>query len=832
MVGFPPNQAGYRIFVPNSKSFFASDSVTFDQRFASNLSENGIAFRGARPERVPGDHFDPTRPMVFTGPPIASPIDDPEDDSPWCPYRLHPPTVPADTIPVSSLISEPLDTDYNHDDAPFIDSVLQSSDDPVIDDGDGDDDDDDSDHDMHNLQSGFDDDQDESVPDLLDRNQSHDNSDSDGDNSLDDDFNDDVDGDADNERVASPVTGPNTRSRAIRKKFANSITTVPNFKTRFANAIRTMRSDDVNSFHMRRELAAAAIEATPGDPGTDPLPFLPEPQRIPEILKMPSHIREPWLNSFKKEFQGLIKRKTVKREEPNDDDIVGHVMEVYKAKLDKNGNIDKLKCRIVYRGDLHQHDDIDTWNPHASWMCLMVYLAEVARLKISTGQTDFVQAYLQTDVKDRVFVMFPQFWAKFLPPELAEYCGVPCRLLKGLYGYFLSGKLFWQEQADFFVSFGLKALDSAPALWRMTTPDGHTLLVLQYSDDLLHACTSYKLKAKFLDALSKRFDCETKPFADWYLQARISQDKDFNITLDQQRYSKAVVQRYLPSASAEPSTADSKKFENPLPYDYKWTSSDNSATIADVATLEREFGFKMRQVVGSLNFLANTAFKQLFAIRKACKHMHMPGRSHFRALLHLLHHIRCHPPKALKYYSDASKSPLTAMLREAGLSKIDPSFVIFTDSSWGDCDELLSTGCYLILYQGGLVDHNSFVPSIIALSSAESESNTMCVGAMAAANARMIIMELRTSDSGAPFTVPMLVDSTAAIAINSNDKDTRRTRHIERRWLYTRSERQCGHLSIHHVSGDEYQLADLGTKNVPAPKAADKLAIIEVDAPL
>jgi hypothetical protein len=48
----------------------------------------------------------------------------------------------------------------------------------------------------------------------------------------------------------------------------------------------------------------------------------------------------------------------------------------------------------------------------------------------------------------------------------------------------------------------------------------------------------------------------------------------------------------------------------------------------------------------------------------------MPGRTHLRAILHLLH-IRCHLPKTLKYYSDALTSPLTVMLREASLSTID-----------------------------------------------------------------------------------------------------------------------------------------------------------------
>jgi hypothetical protein len=829
-VGFNHNQAGYKIFIPNSGSFFSSESVLFDQRFASNLSENGIPFRGARPERLPGEHFDPTRLVAFTGPPVADALNDPDDASPWGPHRLFPPAVPADRLPVSALVlSDALDTedpDYNREDALFIENVLRSSHDPVIADAEVD----------NHYDVTEDNENDFDVPALLGRHDydSDDDSSSEEDNHLDADFNDDVDGDADNEPVASRTTAPNTRSRASasRNGLIDSFKTNSRFKTRFANAISAIRTADPASSSMRRELAAAIVETIHGEPGADPLPFLPEPQRLSEILSMPTHIREPWLRAFKKEFQGLIRRNTVKREDPKLGDNVGNVMEVYKTKIDQNGNIEKLKCRIVYRGDLHEHTDIDTWNAHASWMCLMVFLAECARLKICPSQTDFVQAYLQADVQDRVFVKFPQFWAKFLTPDLAAYCGVPCRLLKGLYGYFLSGKLFWQEQADFFISFGLKALDSAPALWRMTTPDGHVLLVLQYSDDLLHACTSNALKTKFHDALHQRFDCVTQPHAHWYLQARISQDADFNITLDQQRYSKAIVTRYIPSASAEPSDEDCTKFASPLPFDFKWTSSDNSKTASDVEQLEREFGFKTRQVIGSFNFLGNTAYEELFAIRKACKHMHLPGRPHFKAILHLLHHIRCHPPQALKYYSDASKSPLAGLLREAALSQLDPSFILFTDSSWGDCDELLSTGCYVIFYQGGIVDMNSFVPSIIAQSSAESESNVMCVGAMAAANARMMIMELRTGDSGASYTVPMLVDSTAAIAINSNDKDTKRTRHIERRWLYTRSQRRCGHLSIHHVSGDDYQIADLGTKNVPASKANDKLAIVEVAAPL
>jgi hypothetical protein len=88
-------------------------------------------------------------------------------------------------------------------------------------------------------------------------------------------------------------------------------------------------------------------------------------------------------------------------------------------------------------------------------------------------------------------------------------------------------------------------------------------------------------------------------------------------------------------------------------------------------------------------------------------------------------------------------------------------------------------------------------------------SITMCVDAMATASARMICMELRTGNPNTPYTAPMLVDSTAAKSINKNDKDTNRTRHIERRMLYTQSKRKHGNLSVHHVNGNEHQLHDL-----------------------
>ena len=121
------------------------------------------------------------------------------------------------------------------------------------------------------------------------------------------------------------------------------------------------------------------------------------------------------------------------------------------------------------------------------------------------------------------------------------------------------------------------------------------------------------------------------------------------------------------------------------------------------------------------------------------------------------------------------------------------------------------------------------MPQLITLSSAEAETNATCVATMAVAHIRQIVMEIETGNADAPYTVPLLLDSSAADAIMRNDKDTRRTRHIARRWLYTRSARRQGELSVHHVNGDKFQVADPGTKNLPMNKASYKLSIVEAE---
>ncbi len=71
----------------------------------------------------------------------------------------------------------------------------------------------------------------------------------------------------------------------------------------------------------------------------------------------------------------------------------------------------------------------------------------------------------------------------------------------------------------------------------------------------------------------------------------------------------------------------------------------------------------------------------------------------------------------------------------------------------------------------------------------------------------------------ATYTIPILVDSTAAIAMNVSENPTRRTRHITTRFWFGKQAEQQGHVLFVKVDGNTQQIADMGTKNLQAREA-------------
>ena len=67
-----------------------------------------------------------------------------------------------------------------------------------------------------------------------------------------------------------------------------------------------------------------------------------------------------------KEIKNLINKQTFMIEYPKDGEPVTPCMDVYKAKIQSDGSLDKLKLIIVVRGDLKNKEMVgETWSPTA-----------------------------------------------------------------------------------------------------------------------------------------------------------------------------------------------------------------------------------------------------------------------------------------------------------------------------------------------------------------------------------------------------------------------------------------------------------------------------------
>ena len=89
-----------------------------------------------------------------------------------------------------------------------------------------------------------------------------------------------------------------------------------------------------------------------GESGSEVSHFIPEPRKFDELTKLSDNIKKTWLKATLNEINNLINNHNFLIEDQNEVEPVTPCMDVYKAKIESDGSLDKLKLRIVVRGDL------------------------------------------------------------------------------------------------------------------------------------------------------------------------------------------------------------------------------------------------------------------------------------------------------------------------------------------------------------------------------------------------------------------------------------------------------------------------------------------------
>ncbi len=319
---------------------------------------------------------------------------------------------------------------------------------------------------------------------------------------------------------------------------------------------------------------------------SDALSWEPAPRTIRDIMKLPpGMVRTAWLKSVKAELKNLVDAKTFVREEIQEGETCTPIMETFKVKIRSGGTLDKLKTRLVVRGDLQSKSlDEDTWSPTASFRSLKMFLAHASRLKVRDKQLDFIGAFLQANVRARIFVQIPKIFG-ILFPEYSDFCGTPLRLAKSMYGMTLSGKYWFLDLKDYLLEQGFIPSGTVKCLFFKKFDDGAIIIVLNYVDDMLYYGDNESKVKEFEELLQKRFNLELLGQAHWYLATRISQKSNFDIEIDQTRYCLSILRKYLDTAGCK---RDTSSTPTPLPLDFVPSSEDCSDNDEMVAQLEAE----------------------------------------------------------------------------------------------------------------------------------------------------------------------------------------------------------------------------------------------------
>ena len=93
-----------------------------------------------------------------------------------------------------------------------------------------------------------------------------------------------------------------------------------------------------------------------GESGSEVSHFIPEPRKFAEVKKWSENIRKPWLKANLKDIKNKINNQTFLIYDQKEGEPVTPCMDVYKAKIQSDGSLDKLKLRIVVRGDLQNKE--------------------------------------------------------------------------------------------------------------------------------------------------------------------------------------------------------------------------------------------------------------------------------------------------------------------------------------------------------------------------------------------------------------------------------------------------------------------------------------------
>jgi hypothetical protein len=457
---------------------------------------------------------------------------------------------------------------------------------------------------------------------------------------------------------------------------------------------------------------------------------------------------------------------------------------VYKTKRNELGEAVRLKARFVGQGfsQVPGQDYFETWSPVAKLSTIRVVLTLTAIYDWELHQADAFTAFLQSEVKEVLYVKQPQGYQK----RGANGKVLVCKLRKSLYGIKQASRN-WHVVIDKWLrEYGLVPSKADPCLYVMCHSNGDMLVVVLYVDDLMIAGSKLKIVEHFKRAIAERFTMTDLGNLRWLLGMEVRRNRaKRTIEINQTAYIDRILQRY--------GMMDCKPVATP------GEGTLSRLTVEDGGKPDGEY----MSLVGSLVYAAMvTRLDIAHRIQVLGRHLQASGQEHWTAAKRVLKYLKGTRELGIVYGANGAR---------------DIELYGYCDADWaGDIETRRSTTGYVFMLGGGSISWASKLQPTVALSSTEAEYMAACAAVQEAIYMRRLLGDLKCEQ-----VQPTIIweDNQGCIAMSKNPIHHKRTKHLDIRYHFTREKVESGEIDLKYVS-TEHQLADLLTKPLLSHRVA------------